>query len=269
MKLFFPYFRQIVGISVLLLLGGCSTKPYAPPPKKAVIESVEVKVHDFEGRPEASAIVKGRLSSSVALLVDASQTREGNVLYISVMEQTPRGAIASPDLGRSPPFEKRIPIDILGLKSGKYTVVANGITAPLEIPELFDIAPRDFSKKAPHKVKWRPAPLPTGTVKMMPSVQVNRQSSATRQITNSVNANTASDPFSAQHQALPPGMTASVSMAPPPTHQQRSKPTVKEPVPAPTPINENVPTFDSLAGSSNTVSTLSGASAKPNAVNQF
>lgn len=111
-------------------------KPYAPPPQRALVESVEIEIRDFEGRPDAHAVVKGRLSSSVAQLVDARQSREDGVLYLEVLEQTPRGATLLPDLAEAPPFVTRIPIELLGLDPGPCRLNANGIEVTFEIPTL-------------------------------------------------------------------------------------------------------------------------------------
>jgi hypothetical protein len=101
-----------------------------------VVESVEVEVFDFEGRPDVYALVKGRLSTTVAILVDAKQSREERTLFLEVLEQTPRGAVVLTDLAESPPFEIRIPIETLGLEPGSYTLNANGILVEFEIPQI-------------------------------------------------------------------------------------------------------------------------------------
>ena len=119
-----------------VLAAGCQVKPYAPPPQKADVETVEIKLSDFHGRPEATAIVSGRLTSSAAQLVDAEQTREGNVIYVAVMEQTPRGAALLPDLTLSPQYQTRIQLDLLGLTPGTYTVSVNDVLAELEVPSI-------------------------------------------------------------------------------------------------------------------------------------
>jgi len=132
-------FSRIISLSLSLplLFVSCQAKPpYAPPPQPAVVESVEVEVINFEGRPDAYAIVKGRLSTTVAILVDAKQSREDRILLLEVLEQTPRGAIVLTDLGESPPFETRIPIETLGLAPGVYTLNANGILTEFEIPRI-------------------------------------------------------------------------------------------------------------------------------------
>ena len=123
--------------SLPLLAVSCQVKaPYAPPPQPAVVESVEVEVIDFEGRPDVYATVKGRLSTTVALLVDAKQSREERLLFLEVLEQTPRGATILTDLAESPPFQTRIPIETLGLEPGFYTLNANGMLTEFEIPQI-------------------------------------------------------------------------------------------------------------------------------------
>ncbi len=108
-----------------------------------MVEEVEIVTEYFEGRVDYFVVVKGRLTSSVALLVDAKQSRDGQMLYIEVMEQTPRGAVAitSPDITGPPPFESRLPLETLGLLPGSYIVDANGIQVPLVIEEVSEEAP--------------------------------------------------------------------------------------------------------------------------------
>lgn len=127
---------RTIGLLPLCLLVSCQVKPYAPPPQVATVESVEVEIGEFAGRPEAYALVKGRLSSSAAQLIDARQSRVDRTLVLEVLEQTPRGATLLPDLAQSPPFETRIPIEILGLEPGPCLLYANGIEVPFEIPPL-------------------------------------------------------------------------------------------------------------------------------------
>lgn len=128
--------RAVIILGMISLTVSCQVEPYAPPPQKTIVESVEVQIKDFHGRPDAFAVVKGRLSTSAALLVDAKQYREGNNIYIEVLEQTPRGANLLPDLAETPPYQTRIPIDLLGLAPGKYQVNANDVLTIFEVPGL-------------------------------------------------------------------------------------------------------------------------------------
>jgi len=112
-------------------------RPYAPEPQPATVESVEVEVRRFHGRPEAYAVVRGRLSSRAAQLTAPRQSRDedGNP-RIEVMEQTPRGASLLPDASEPPPFQSRIPVELLGLGPGAYTLSANGVETTFEVPPL-------------------------------------------------------------------------------------------------------------------------------------
>jgi hypothetical protein len=127
--------RLFLLLSPILMIS-CQVKPYAPLPQQARVEGVEVEVRSFEGRPEAYAIVKGHLSSSAAQLVDPRQSRVERSLVIEVLEQTPRGANLLPDLTAAPPFETRIPIEILGLEPGPCLLYVNGIATSFEVPSL-------------------------------------------------------------------------------------------------------------------------------------
>ncbi|MEX2577892.1 MAG: hypothetical protein WD342_02450 [Verrucomicrobiales bacterium] len=116
-----------------LLGASCQVQPYMPPPQKALVESVEVEIRDFQGRPDAFAVVKGRLSSNAAQLVDHQQSREDGRLYLEVLEQTPRGASLLPNLTEGAPFQARIPIELLGLEPGVHALSANGVETTFEL----------------------------------------------------------------------------------------------------------------------------------------
>lgn len=82
------------------------------------------------------ARVQGRLATSAAQLVDSPQRRDGNRIYLDIMEQTPRGADLTVDLAHSPEYERIVPIDILGLEPGSYLLSVNGIESVIEVPAL-------------------------------------------------------------------------------------------------------------------------------------
>ncbi len=119
-----------------MLASACQTTPYAPPPRPAQVDEVEVEVSQFEGRPEAYARVRGRLSSQAAQLIDPRQSRRDGVLYLEILEQTPRGAEATASLAEPSPFDTRVPIEILGLDPGPQRLLVNGHEAIFELPSL-------------------------------------------------------------------------------------------------------------------------------------
>lgn len=130
-------FPKVILFIISLLAVSCQLEPYAPPPVPVIVESAEVEIRFFAGRPDAIVTVKGKLTSSAAMLVDPKQSREGNTLYIEVMEQTPRGATLLPDLGATPPFKTRIPIELLGTEGpGTYILDTNGLQTTFEIPAI-------------------------------------------------------------------------------------------------------------------------------------
>lgn len=120
-----------------VLLSSCqTTKPYAPPAQPAVVDTVEVEVRTFQGRPEAFAMVEGSLSTSAAQLVDSRQSRDGNRLYLEVLEQTPRGAALTGGITDSPTFKTKVPLELLGLMPGDYVLSTNGIETPITVPGI-------------------------------------------------------------------------------------------------------------------------------------
>ena len=130
-------FRRIILFASGLLAVSCQVKPYAPPPTPAVVESAEIEVMFFAGRPDAIVTVTGTLSSSAAMLVDPKQSLDGRTIFIEVLEQTPRGATLLPDLAETPSFKTRIPIELLGTEGpGQYILDTNGIQTPFEIPAI-------------------------------------------------------------------------------------------------------------------------------------
>lgn len=119
----------------------CQTTPYAPPAQKARVETVDISISDFHGRPDIFATIRGNLSSNAAQLIDVKQSRsEGNVLVIEIKEQTPRGAISTNKIP-NPPFQTRFPLEVLGLEPNRvYVVDANGVRTQFTMPEESETA---------------------------------------------------------------------------------------------------------------------------------
>ena len=87
------------------------------------------------GRPDIFATIRGKLSSNAAQLVDVKQSRgPGNVLIVEVKEQTPRGGISTNKIP-NPPFQTRVPLEVLGLEPNQvYVVDANGVRTEFMMP---------------------------------------------------------------------------------------------------------------------------------------
>ncbi len=139
------YMRACAGV-VVLILGvtgvGCVTTekppavdpvvtPPSPPPElgRAIVESVRVLT--LESRPvEAFAYVTGYLPDGATRIRSADQHREGNLIVIEIITERPAETVGGTALVA---FEKRIPLEIVGLRAGEYTIDVNGVRATLAL----------------------------------------------------------------------------------------------------------------------------------------
>jgi hypothetical protein len=124
-----------VGPLIAAFLVSCETTPYAPPPQPVYVEKINIVTTDYHGRPDIYADISGRLSSNAAQLVDVKQSRaNGNLMLVQVNEQTPRGNLGTNKVPH-PPFQTRIPLEVLGLEPGRvYIVDANGTKTHFQMP---------------------------------------------------------------------------------------------------------------------------------------
>ncbi len=91
----------------------------------AVVESLDVLI--LESFPvQVQAVVRGNLPDGCTTLDQVTTTREENLFRIELTTQRPADAICTEALV---PFEEVVPLDVLGLPAGEYTVDANGVTA--------------------------------------------------------------------------------------------------------------------------------------------
>ncbi len=123
----------ILGVGIMLIANACAPvgDQFIEPPKPTQVNTIDIEMRSFGGRPDATAVVEGLLSNAGAQLVDSKQYRKGYRLYIEVMEQTPRNAVSAQTLI---PFKQKIPIETIGLTPGVYILNVNGVEKRLEIP---------------------------------------------------------------------------------------------------------------------------------------
>ena len=84
-----------------------------------ILESFPVQVH---------VIARGELPDSCTEIDEVSIRREGDIFYITITTTRPfdKGAPVVT------PFEEVIPLDVIGLKAGIYTVNVNGVIDTFE-----------------------------------------------------------------------------------------------------------------------------------------
>ena len=92
------------------------------PTDNAVIESVEFAM--LESFPvQANAIIKGVLPNNCTLISEVNQAKNGDEFTIVLVTTQESGAMC---VDQPEPFEKIVPLDILGLTAGTYTVTVSG-----------------------------------------------------------------------------------------------------------------------------------------------
>jgi inhibitor of cysteine peptidase len=124
-------------LAVFLLACGPAAGP-APTPTsgpggiikgEATVESVDAQI--LESFPvQVHAVVKGTLGDGCTTLDEVTPTREGNTFFIRLTTSRPADAVCTLALMA---FEEVVPLDVLGLPAGQYTVDANGVTTTFEL----------------------------------------------------------------------------------------------------------------------------------------
>ncbi len=137
--------RLLFASGLAMAAAACQTIHPTPPLTQAVqVETLEISevtssVSGAQVTHSAYADVTGYLSNAAASMVDPPrQWRKGYRLYIELLEQMPHNAMGATMLV---PFERRVPVDLTGLKPGVFIVNVNGKEEHLEIPDSVDQYP--------------------------------------------------------------------------------------------------------------------------------
>jgi inhibitor of cysteine peptidase len=74
---------------------------------------------------QVHAAVKGDFPDACTSIGTVNQRREGNTIYVELMTTRPADMACAQVIT---PFEHNIPLDVVGLPAGTYTVDVNGVT---------------------------------------------------------------------------------------------------------------------------------------------
>jgi inhibitor of cysteine peptidase len=98
---------------------------------QAPVDSVEVIM--LETFPvQIQLIVKGNLPDSCTTLDQVNQSRNGDIFNVTITTKRPADAVCATVLT---PYEKTIPLDVVGLKAGTYTANVNTATVTFELKQ--------------------------------------------------------------------------------------------------------------------------------------
>jgi hypothetical protein len=95
----------------------------------AYVDSVELLI--LESFPvQVNAVVKGNLADPCTRIEEVKQERTGNTINVTITTARARGQSCIQVIE---PFERTIPIDVVGLQAGTYTVNVEGVTQQLTL----------------------------------------------------------------------------------------------------------------------------------------
>ena len=90
----------------------------------AVVESLEIRI--LESFPvQVHVVASGNLPDGCTTVDEATQIREGNTFEVTITTVRPADAFCTQALV---PFEEVIPLEVVGLEAGTYTVIVNGVS---------------------------------------------------------------------------------------------------------------------------------------------
>lgn len=107
---------------------------------EAVVSSIQILL--MESFPlQATVEVKGDLPDGCTTIGDVATEQNGNTFKVTVKTQRPQDAMCTQALV---PFTQNIPLDIVGLKAGTYTVNVNGVEEEFTL-DMDNVLPEDNS----------------------------------------------------------------------------------------------------------------------------
>jgi len=116
--------RLLVAVALTLLLASCAQPAASPTPSGAMVENIDVLL--LESSPvQVNVVARGNLPDSCAEISDIAKQRDGNSFLVTITTSRPADAMCAQALV---PFEEVIPLDVLGLPAGVYTVNVNGLS---------------------------------------------------------------------------------------------------------------------------------------------
>lgn len=128
--------RKMIALSMILLVAIASLSAiWYLVTRKSVIErpanvkSIEIVV--LESFPvQVNVVARGEFPDSCTGVSDITARREGPGFFVTITASRPSDIVCAQVIT---PFERTIPLDVVGLKKGYYTVDVNGVRGTFEL----------------------------------------------------------------------------------------------------------------------------------------
>lgn len=130
--------RKFVYVLFILLavalVTGCERG--TPPPDEDIVDRAtveEIEVQILESFPvQVQVVARGYLADGCTEIDEIIQEKQDNTFSVTITTIRPADAQCTQAIV---PFEEVIPLDVLGLQAGTYTVTVNGVSGTFELAE--------------------------------------------------------------------------------------------------------------------------------------
>ena len=114
-----------------IMVSGCTgpTSPGDQDDAEVRVDSIDILT--LESFPvQIQAVLKGTLRDGCVQIDDVTVTREGNTFKLALVTSRLENARCTDE---RQPFEQNVPLDVVGLPAGTYTVNAGDVSATFEL----------------------------------------------------------------------------------------------------------------------------------------
>jgi len=131
---------MVLGLLVAFLLTNCGPGGEPQPPvgtpddeeilhAEANVEEVQIQI--LESFPvQVNVVAQGTLPDACTTIDQIEQRREEDVFFVTITTARPAGLACAEVIE---PFEQVVPLDVVGLSAGEYTVDVNGVRETFEL----------------------------------------------------------------------------------------------------------------------------------------
>jgi hypothetical protein len=118
-----------LALALTALCAACDLPGGTLAPDEILVERIDILL--LESFPvQVHVAVFGKLPDACSMIGDVEQVQEGNTFSVTMTLARRGDARCAPN---PTPFEHTVPLDVLGLKAGTYTVDVHGVSGTFEL----------------------------------------------------------------------------------------------------------------------------------------